>query len=887
MELTPNLNLKKPAGTDIVNINDFNDNADVLDSVIANKVDKILGKQLSTEDYTSAEKTKLSGIAAGANNYSHPTTDGNKHVPANGTTNTNKVLKASATAGTYSWGSVAGSEVTEDSTHRFATDAEKTAWNGKANAVEATTSAAGLMSSSDKTKLNGIATGANNYTHPSGDGNLHVPATSTTNSGKVLKAGSTAGSLSWGTLAKADVGLGSVDNAQQATKTEFNTHLADYVRQPGYGATAGSANTYTLTLSPAPTAYVDGMGVVVKVNAANTGATTINVNGLGAKAIVDGKGSALTSGKLRLNGIYSLKYSTTSGNFQLVGEGGEYGTAGAAQVLSGYTVGTDNGLVAGTIPSKGAQTYTPGATAQTVAAGQYLSGAQTVAAVSFDASKVLTGTTIAGTAGTMANRSGEYPATNNIVYNPGTPNENRIFVQPPQGYYSGGSTGTWTGGNAAYITDTNYVAGNIKAGTSVFGLAGSFTSDATAIASNIEIGKSAYVNGTKITGTLPVNPGLIAGTSNHLEAAGHLVGAYSPDAVTRLYMRPGSVDETNPNGAKRIINSDVWITTPAPNHIPSNIRAGVTDLGVTGTYGTEKGKVEVITAAPLQSIRSKAVYWNDRVYYMPSRVPGNSTIKIYDANGTFVANIVCPWGNLIRGITIWKEQNILVIAWGQDSTMVGIAYYNISYGTWTNKREWGSVDSSGAALEVMHMTVADNVLFCVPSRYESGGGDGLRLYKLSISTGTIEGDWVVVNNTANQPTNRRYGSICFVKDGYVYWAYSAFELLRNRISDGAFTRIHTFDNNWQPYYGMPMFWDQGQYLYFGGFQYYGLSNLPIWRVDINTGERVEYLIRSPFPTIYCCLAENVNFAYLIRHTIHNSYNMPNDIESQMIYKWYI
>ena len=411
MELTPNLNLKKPAGTDIVNINDFNDNADALDSAIANKVDKISGKQLSTEDYTSAEKTKLSGIAAGANNYSHPTSDGNKHVPANGTTNTNKVLKASATAGTYSWGSVAGSEVTEDSTHRFATDAEKTAWNAKAEAAEATTSTAGLMSSSDKTKLNGIATGSNNYTHPSGDGNLHVPATSTTNSGKVLKAGSTAGSLSWGTLAKTDVGLGSVDNAQQATKTEFNTHLADYVRQPGYGATAGSANIYTLTLSPAPTAYVDGMGVVVKVNVANTGAATINVNGLGAKTIVDGKGSALTSGKLRLNGIYSLKYSTTSGNFQLVGEGGEYGTAGAAQVLSGYTIGTDNGLVAGTIPSKGAQTYTPGATAQTVAAGQYLSGAQTISAVNFNASKVLAGTAIAGTAGTCS------PKVPNLIKN--------------------------------------------------------------------------------------------------------------------------------------------------------------------------------------------------------------------------------------------------------------------------------------------------------------------------------------------------------------------------------------------------------------------------------------------------------------------------------------
>ena len=51
---------------------------------IANKVDKVEGKQLSTEDYTTAEKTKLSGIADNANNYTHPTTAGNKHIPAGG-----------------------------------------------------------------------------------------------------------------------------------------------------------------------------------------------------------------------------------------------------------------------------------------------------------------------------------------------------------------------------------------------------------------------------------------------------------------------------------------------------------------------------------------------------------------------------------------------------------------------------------------------------------------------------------------------------------------------------------------------------------------------------------------------------------------------------------
>jgi len=43
-------------------------------NTVSNKVDKVTGKGLSTEDYTSAEKVKLTGIAENANNYVHPST---------------------------------------------------------------------------------------------------------------------------------------------------------------------------------------------------------------------------------------------------------------------------------------------------------------------------------------------------------------------------------------------------------------------------------------------------------------------------------------------------------------------------------------------------------------------------------------------------------------------------------------------------------------------------------------------------------------------------------------------------------------------------------------------------------------------------------------------
>lgn len=47
------------------------------------------------------------------------------------------------------------------------TAAERTAWNAKASTSTATQSAAGLMSADDKKKLDGVAPGANAYSHPS------------------------------------------------------------------------------------------------------------------------------------------------------------------------------------------------------------------------------------------------------------------------------------------------------------------------------------------------------------------------------------------------------------------------------------------------------------------------------------------------------------------------------------------------------------------------------------------------------------------------------------------------------------------------------------------------------------------------------------------------
>ena len=67
---------------------------------IGKKVDKVEGKGLSTEDYTTDEKAKLAGIAAGANNYTHPV-------------------------------SHSADMIEQNENRRFVSDAEKAAWNSK------------------------------------------------------------------------------------------------------------------------------------------------------------------------------------------------------------------------------------------------------------------------------------------------------------------------------------------------------------------------------------------------------------------------------------------------------------------------------------------------------------------------------------------------------------------------------------------------------------------------------------------------------------------------------------------------------------------------------------------------------------------------------------
>ena len=155
----------------------MNNIEDGIEELQAQKVDKASGKALSDNNYTTAEKTKLAGIEAGAQvNPGAATTSANGLMSASDKTKLNGIAAGAevnqnafsnvkvgsttvaADGKTDTLELVAGSNVTltPDATNDKVTIA---ATDTKYNA--ATTSAAGLMSATDKSKLNGIEAGAN------------------------------------------------------------------------------------------------------------------------------------------------------------------------------------------------------------------------------------------------------------------------------------------------------------------------------------------------------------------------------------------------------------------------------------------------------------------------------------------------------------------------------------------------------------------------------------------------------------------------------------------------------------------------------------------------------------------------------------------------------
>ncbi|MEW9096404.1 MAG: hypothetical protein AB2417_15105 [Clostridiaceae bacterium] len=268
-------------------LNNDADFAGTMTNELSKKVDKVVGKQLSTEDYTTVEKNKLAGVEQGANKYIHPSTHSidiivenankrfvsdtekanwnAKETPTGAQTKADNALKTAKeytdthdsnevkhilSAERTNWNEAYNKRHEHNNksvldkitqalldawdtsvTHisdsvKHITSNERTLWNTVSNKVDKVTGK-GLSTndfdSSYKGKLDGIATAATKIENSSTNGNIKINGTEAT------VYTHPAGTNPHGTT-KGDIGLSNVDNVKQATKTEFDTHASDRVK---------------------------------------------------------------------------------------------------------------------------------------------------------------------------------------------------------------------------------------------------------------------------------------------------------------------------------------------------------------------------------------------------------------------------------------------------------------------------------------------------------------------------------------------------------------------------------------------------------------------------------------------------------------------------------
>ena len=113
---------------------------------------------------------------------------------------------------------------------------------------------------------------------------------------------------------------------------------AVYASGGDYYQDSGTANTYVLSrvgnLRNLPS-YEDGVQVVFMVGNSNSGASTVNVSGLGAKSITRLNGATLQAGDLQANEYTVLRYDLSNDRFEIQ----NYSGSRALSVLDGIEVG--------------------------------------------------------------------------------------------------------------------------------------------------------------------------------------------------------------------------------------------------------------------------------------------------------------------------------------------------------------------------------------------------------------------------------------------------------------------------------------------------------------------------------------------------------------------
>lgn len=261
---------------------------DAVFNALFNKVDKVGGKGLSSEDFTNSEKTKLSTVATGSTAND---TDVNLKARANHT------------------GTQLSSTISDFNT---AVDARVTSGvSSKENTIVAGTTSQYYRGDKSWQTLDKSVVGLSNIDNTSDASKPVSSAVTTALSGKegAITVGSTSqywrGDKSWQTLDKTSVGLGNVDNTSDSSKNSATATLANKT-------ISGSSNTLSNIPQSAVTNLTTDLAGKFATPTGNTSQVVLGNGTLGTLPVVAGLRKVETFlGTTDSSGNYTITFANT------------------------------------------------------------------------------------------------------------------------------------------------------------------------------------------------------------------------------------------------------------------------------------------------------------------------------------------------------------------------------------------------------------------------------------------------------------------------------------------------------------------------------------------------------------------------------------------------